>query len=157
MLTEDIKKIAQDFITENSLGTLGTVDQYGQPWGAVVYFGCDDNFNLYFTTKSETLKHQNIAQNPAISVVFANEENQITVQVRGTARLVLNNLEANSAADALTHAATKSRDWIPPLSKLDAGSYQLYKIQVNYARLSGFGDKRAGEEPDIIEYTPKEN
>lgn len=149
MLTADIIKIAQDFISENPLGTVGTTDTAGRPWGAAVYLGCDDQFNLYFSTKRETRKHQNLSSNPQISAVFTAEEPKITVQVSGVATLVTQHDEARAAADALQHAKDKQTDWVPPLDMLDAGSYELYKITVNYARLSGFDNQ-----PDIIEYTP---
>lgn len=91
-------------------------------------------------------------QNSSVAVVFTNEQNQQTIQARGIASVVANTEEANAAADVLRHTTGKSLDWTPPLSKINAGSYQLYKIAVNYARISIFGDKRAGETPTIIEY-----
>lgn len=149
MLTKDIIEIARDFIAENPLGVVGTVDAAGKPWGAAVYLGCDDRFNLYFSTKSETRKHQNLSKNPHISVVFTAEEPKITIQALGKADPVEHHDEARAAADALQHAKGKKVDWVPPLEMLEAGSYQLYKITVEYARLSGFDNQ-----PDIIEYTP---
>lgn len=152
MLKKDLIAIAQDMIRNNPLATICTVDKTGELWGAAVYMGCDDEFNLYFTTKSHTIKHTHLTDNPHVAVVFASERKQETIQLRGEATLVSGNKEANTAATALTHAANKSLDWTPPLSKLKAGRYKLYKITVSYARISSFGDRRVGERPAIAEY-----
>lgn len=154
MLEADIIKIAKDFIDENPLGILGTVNAAGEPWGAAVYFGCDTtHFQLYFSTKDQTRKHQNIQENPKVSVVFTDEANQMTIQVHGRASLVNDNQEANAAADAFNTIVRKTDDWKLPIAKMDAGKYELYKIEVRYARMTGFGDHRKGEKPEVIEYT----
>lgn len=153
MLETDIIKIAKDFINENPLGTLGTISSAGEPWGAVVYFGCDaSHFRLYFSTKNQTKKHQNIQENENVSVVFVNEAIQMTIQAQGKASLVASNQEANEAAEAFNTITRKTDDWKLPIAKIEAGGYELYKVEVAYARLTGFGDHREGEKPAIIEY-----
>ena len=153
MLEADIVKIAKDFINENPLGTLGSASLAGELWGAAVYFGCDPGgFVLYFSTKNETKKHKNIQENPQVSVVFVNEEIQMTIQALGSAEIVDNIEDATAAAEAFNATTRNTEDWKLPLEKMKAGGYELYKVVVEYARLSGFGDHREGEAPAVIEY-----
>jgi uncharacterized protein YhbP (UPF0306 family) len=153
MLEADVIKIAKDFINENPLGTIGSVNANGEPWGASVYFGCDANkFVLYFSTKDETKKHQNIQENPNVSVVFVNEEIQMTIQAQGVAEVVNTIEDATAAAEAFNATTRNTDDWKLPLEKMQAGGYELYKVTVKYARLTGFGDHREGEMPEKIEF-----
>lgn len=154
MLESDVVKIAKDFIHENPLGTIGTINTAGEPWGAVVYFSCDaEKFTLYFATKNQTVKYQNIQENAQVSVVFVNEEIQTTIQLQGTAMLVEDSKEAVAAAEAFNKIVRKTDDWKLPLDKLPAGGYELCKVEVGYARLTGFGDTREDGELAIVEYT----
>lgn len=152
MLKTDIARIAQDFIKFHPLAVLATVDKNNKPWGAAVYAGSDEQFNIYFTTKSQTAKHTNITTNSSVALVFVNEQKQATLQVRGEARVVADAQEANTASNILRQISTGTEDWTPPIAKLKAGEYELYKITVNYAKLRLFGDKRKGEVPQEWEY-----
>lgn len=153
MLESDIIKIARDFINENPLGVVSTASQAGNLWSAAVYFGCDSNaFTLYFSTQNETKKHQNIQENSQVAVVFANEAIQTTIQAQGEAEIVSDLQEATAAAEAFNATTRKTDDWKLPIEKMNAGGYELYKITVKYARLTGFGDHREGESLEIIEY-----
>lgn len=152
MLQSDIAKLAKDFVGYHPLGVLTTVDEKGIPWAAAIYVGSDDKFNLYFTTKSQTSKSANLRANPAVSLVIVNEQKQATLQAQGEARVVGSPQEANTASDVLRSISTGSEDWTPPIAKLDAGNYEMYKITVSYAALRVFGDKRKNEVPQEWEY-----
>ena len=153
MLQADIARLAGDFIKFHPLGVLATVNTNGVPWTAAVYVASDDEFNLYFTTKAHTKKQANIAQNPAVSLVIVNEQKQATLQAQGEAKRITDPKEANVASTVLRRVTTDSEDWMPPIAKLDAGEYELYKIKVTYAALRVFGDRRKDEMPQEWEYS----
>lgn len=156
MIEQDIARRAQEFVRAYPLGTLGMLDERGKPWGTAVYFGIDGHFNLYFTTKTGTAKHGYLQRNPAVSVVFVNEAKQETLQVQGEAAMADSTSQNREVEEALERIAPKTDDWTLPIVKLKEGGYELYKIDVHYAKLTWYGDKRQGEIPMTVEYRPDE-
>lgn len=140
------------FIQSHALGVLGTVDGDGVPSGAAVYFGVDDSLQLYFSTKSETQKNQNIVENPRVSVTFTDEASQVVLQITGVAEALKNSEERDTAVQALSDIKHLTTDWLPPLPKIDAGYYVVYKVVVRYARISDFSNRQLGEGAVVYEY-----
>ena len=141
-----------DFVAHNSMAVLTSLDENSKPWGSAVYVGVDNHFNLYFTTKSQTQKSKNIKSNPEVSVVIINEPKQETIQLQGVAEVITNAAEAQAASHAIGSVSIKSEDWLPPIAKLHAGDYELFKITVSYSVLRLFGDRRSGQRPQEFIY-----
>lgn len=154
MNNQETQSLISSYVAGHSLAVLTTIDEHGKPWGAAIYVGADSHFNLYFTTKSQTEKSKSIKRNPNVSVVIADEQHQSTLQLQGEARMVSDPLEAETASSAVRSVSVKSEDWMPPIAKLHAGEYELYKITVTYAKLRDFGDRRKGEMPTEWVYKP---
>lgn len=152
MINEDKKHQMLEFVRAHPLGTLGMLNDQDKPWGVVVYFGADSQFNLYFITKTSTAKHQYLQRNPEVSVVFMNEAKQETLQVQGEALMADSSSQNREVEEALRRIVPKTDDWTLPIVKLKEGKHELYKVVVSYAKLTWYGDKRQGETPTTIEY-----
>lgn len=152
MENQETIRLLYMYVAQRSLAVLTTIDEAGKPWGAAVYVGVDHNFDLYFTTKSQTEKSRSIKQNPNVSVVIVDEGEQSTLQLQGEARVISDPYEAETASKAIREVSIKSDDWMPPIAKLHAGEYELFKVTVSYAKLRSFGDRRKGEGPKEWEY-----
>lgn len=140
------------FIQAHPLAVVGMTDSNGNPWATAMYVGSDEDLTLYFMTKTNTAKHSYLAKNPDVSVVYVDELSQITVQIQGVARLIKTPAEAENVEKALTSITRNGEDWMTPLAKLNAGSYQLYAVDVTYGRMSSFGGKVMREGADFVEY-----
>ena len=147
--SEDVKKIVE-FIKVHPLGVLGTVSVTGEPFGAAVYFGTDDELNLYFITKSETQKNKNIVENTLVSMTFADEASEQTVEAGGEVSVIMNNEQRHEAIAALSQVKHASNDWLPPLPKIDAGYYIVYKVTPSYARLISYDNKGIEEGGEVV-------
>ena len=144
------------FLTTNQLGTLATADKEGQPHTAAVYFTIDPDLNIYFITKDQTTKARNIAENSKVAFAVYEAASQKTVQVQGTAAAI----DDPSRADdifrrilAITASTSESR--IPPISKLSAGGYGLYKITPDVMRMASFTKPEHGQPNDIFDAVVK--
>lgn len=140
------------FIQEHPLVVVGTVNANGWPYGAAVYVGVDAGLNLYFLTKSETDKSKNILENNHVSITVADEASQTTLKLRGEAGRLATPEEHEQALSALGAVKRGDGDWLPPLPKIHAGYYLVYKITTQYANLSVYENSNLEEGPEVIEF-----
>src|SRR6185369_13519133 len=87
MLNEEIKKKLLDFLRENKLMVISTVDSEGnKPEAAVVGFAENENLELIFGTSTTTRKYKNIQGNSMVACVIGWDGRFGTVQYEGMVR-----------------------------------------------------------------------
>jgi|SRR3989344_2137855 len=87
MNNEEAKKRIMDFMKENMLTVISTVDvDINKPESAVIAFAQKDNFELIFGTKNTTRKYRNLQKNPNVSFVIGWDSDIGTVQYEGVAK-----------------------------------------------------------------------
>lgn len=141
------------YINQHPLAVLSTVDEAGQPHGAALYAGSDDHLNVYFMTKTETTKARNIRSNPAVALTFASEEHQTTLQITGTATAVKAHDENATAFRVLAALKHEGEDYRLPLTKLTAGPYIVFKVNIERAVLTEYEHRDQLEGVIRTEYT----
>ncbi len=101
MTQEEIKKNIYDFIRQQSLTVIATVDQAGnKPESAVVGFAENENLELFFGTSNKSRKYKNIESNKNVSFVIGWDGRTGTVQYEGVAE-ELSGDKAGEAAAAM--------------------------------------------------------
>lgn len=133
-------KATLDYLRAHSAMVVSTA-QANKPHGAVVYYYCTAPDMLYFLTKSETLKARNLQQNPQVSVTIFDETELSTFQGFGTARVVTDSREVDVLMDSLTAVYAKTPDFLPPITKITAGEFQLISIMLEQAELRQFKNR----------------
>lgn len=56
-----------DFLRQQRLLTISTVDENGNPWTSNVYYSIDNKLNLFFVSPTSTLHSTHIHNNPQVS------------------------------------------------------------------------------------------
>lgn len=64
-----LKKLVLEYLSKNRLMTLATTDG-DKPWAATVFFNFDKDLNIYFISRPDTRKTENLTKNSSISVVI---------------------------------------------------------------------------------------
>lgn len=128
------------FLKENSVGVLATVDPNNNPHATTVYYSMDENFNVFFTTKHDTKKQDNLKHNNHVMLVVYDAFSQTTVQVTGVAQAVTDDVVVSSETfrNTVRAAIRTSESGVPPISKLYAGSYVAYCIKPVQIRMAIF-------------------
>lgn len=143
--TEQYEKIVS-YIDSNPLATLGTVDADGSPHGAVVYVFADpEKPKLYFLTKNETKKFKNLRGRSKVSITIANRAENSTLQATGNSSVTRDSDILDMVVKKMARANSISSEWVPPVSKLDAGQYTVVQIDLDHARLAEFNGGPAGQ------------
>jgi uncharacterized pyridoxamine 5'-phosphate oxidase family protein len=71
------------FLKKNIMATIATSTPEGGPEAAAMYYVADDDFTLYFVTRRDSRKYENLDKNRRIAVVVADQETVETVQAEG--------------------------------------------------------------------------
>jgi len=137
--TSESSKRIYDFLKLHSVGVLATVDPNSDPRATVIYYAVDEDFNITFTTKRDTKKHDNIQHNNHVQLVAYEASSQTTVQITGIAEDISDTPEANEVfSNTLKAAIRTSEAGVPPISKLYAGHYVAYRIKPKQIRMAVF-------------------
>lgn len=136
----------RDFLESNPVAALATADVHGIPYASTIYFVVDKDFNFFFVTKQETQKYKNLTDNKHAALTIHDTENQTTVQVTGSVKLINDiNRFMDIYDQILTISSGVSSSDRPPVSKLFAGDYVLFCLVPNSVRLAEYSNPDHGE------------
>lgn len=137
-ISEKYAKIAS-YINDNPIATLGTIGEDGTPHGAAVYVYADQEKHIvYFLTKNQTQKYVDIQGNGSVSLTIVNPQENSTVQATGKAFTVHDSQALDAVTKQMVRANPLASEWIPPVSKLEAGQYVVVGVKLTHARLAEF-------------------
>lgn len=128
-----------NFIKNNPLSVISTVDPNNKANGASMYIVSDDKLNAYFLTKTNTRKYQNIMNNPSVAFTSHLESGLTTLQMIGDAAPINPAEDDNQKIYALFEGIReKIVNYSLPISKLNAGEYVIFKVNVDHALLTEY-------------------
>jgi general stress protein 26 len=85
---EAIKQEALDFLKKHIFAVVASITGDNMPNAATVLYHIDDDMNLFFMTRKETRKFENLMTNGRVAAVVGLGDGPGTVQMEGVARLV---------------------------------------------------------------------
>jgi general stress protein 26 len=109
----EAQRYIAELLQEKGVGVLATASATGQPHAATIYFTTDEDLNIYFITKHETQKYQNLKDNARAALAVFEEKSQSTVQVVGAVSEIKDADLANKVfADILSLISRTKRDQV---------------------------------------------
>jgi uncharacterized pyridoxamine 5'-phosphate oxidase family protein len=130
MEKEQARKQALAFLKNNIVAVVATVGIDGVPEAATVHYVIDNNFTLYFYTKSNSRKAKNLQNNTQVAIV-GTENIPMTVQLDGVASMMYENEETATIIDRLAKVSSKGY-FPPPINSLAGDAISVYKIEPKY-------------------------
>jgi uncharacterized protein YhbP (UPF0306 family) len=86
------EKKAKYIINTNKYMVISTSDRAGEPWGAALFYACDEGYNFYFYSNINSRHCINLLKNPKVSLAIFNQNSLIGsyegVQLEGKASMV---------------------------------------------------------------------
>lgn len=141
-----------DFLRNNPVGLLSTVTPDNDPHGSVVYFTPDNTFRIYFLTKTQTRKYDNIAHNSHVMLTVFDPSALSVAQITGTAEPINENSKVNAIARSIMSAYIQIHsDGVPPIAKLNAGEYAALIIYPSLIRMATYGRPETGTYNELFE------
>jgi general stress protein 26 len=138
----DKRRDALTFLKSHKTGVLSTLSPEGHPRARTIYYSCDDAFNIFFITLTDTRKVKDITAHEQVAFVVSAEDVPQTLQLEGTAEdqtevAVLDENIAEITKHWLSNTAYRA-----PLTHFDPGIIRYYRITPTWVR---WGDFRTGE------------
>lgn len=150
--TSPSREDLSNFLREHGAGVLATADASGKPHAATVYFTFDQVLNLYFVTKRGTQKSRNLAANPRAAIAVFDTASQTTVQAEGTVVEVSNAQDVQWVFNDIWRIAFQaSPRTAPPVTRLAAGGYVVYKMAAPALRLATFARQNPEDYDSVFE------
>lgn len=141
-----------DFLKGSRVGVLATADKKATPHAAAIYFVVDEELNFFFVTKEKTIKHKNLQENPHVSLAVYDAKVQTTLRVEGKAAVIENVNQFMELFNKLLKVSLDTGDSPrPPVSKLFAGDYYMYKLEPKQVRLAEYMKPDRGDFSDLFE------
>lgn len=132
MSDKDVKSLIHDYISSHIQFALATNGKH--PWIATMYYGVDDDLNMYFLTDPATIHAQALKENPLVSAVIADSpqnpaSKKIGIQLYGHASEIEGE-EAIKAGFAIWREVLKVTDPKYSYEGIKSGElhYRLYKL-----------------------------
>lgn len=151
-MQQDPVRTISSYINQHPLTVLSTLNADGTPHGTTIYTGSDGQLNVYFMTKSGTTKVRNIRENSAVALTMSSEDHQTTLQINGHAAEITMPDEGTIAFQVLGSIRHQSEDFRLPITKIEAGSYVIFKVEIVHATLTQYEETNRISGTAKIEY-----
>jgi general stress protein 26 len=145
--SEGKREEALSFLVNHDTGVLATLSRANETHARMVYYTCDDAFNIYFITLKNTRKVSDLASNEQAAFVVSEMEVPRTIQIEG----VVEDLTSSAVVDPLltdfVHRLMSHDKYGIPLSHFDASELKFYRLTPTWVR---WGDFTFGEGTDKV-------
>lgn len=122
-------KKAMDFLRQNEVAVLSSVDRTGNVRGSVVYYHVEQSGLIYIVTKDKTNKVRNIVGHGQVALTVYEPDTLKVLQISGVADIEGRPAERESAFKALVHTRkVGGKTVFPPVTKLKSGGFIVLRI-----------------------------
>ncbi|MCA9332964.1 pyridoxamine 5'-phosphate oxidase family protein [Candidatus Saccharibacteria bacterium] len=133
-----LDKEQRNFLNTHNSGVLSTIDRAGNVHGATIYYVANSD-TVYMLTKSDTEKARNVLVHPQVALTITEELAYQTLQLRGFAEVVNNNDKKNEVFNQILKFRNElDQTTLPPVTKVQNGSYVVLKISFTEAKYYNF-------------------
>ena len=145
---EELRNLILDYLAINKRMSLSTCKD-GLPWAATVMYAYDEDLNIYFLSKVETRKVQNLLSNSRVAVTI----NEVTggigkvkgIQLEGKCRMV-GRLEAARVYALFLKKYFWLKDYIPSAEQMFSRAISDRLFKITPKKIYYLDDERFGRE-----------
>lgn len=148
--SDESEQLIREYLEKHRTGVLATSDIVGNVRSCVVYYEPTNDMQLIISTKKETQKFKNLAENSSFSFTIFDEYDQSALDIGGRAYEIDDpKIRARAINNMTKQSLLKSKRLIPPAEKLIAGDYGIMQLKPMVMRLAIYARPSEGE--DIFE------
>jgi len=145
----DKRKARQDalaFLKQHRTGVLATISRDYKPHASAVHYTCDDKFNVYIITLTNSRKFDALSAHPEVAFTVAVDDVPQTLQIEGAAANISSTDEAGVKKDELFEIHSKNALFYAPIWKMDMHDTAIIWIQPRWVRWSDYAFAKDGDE-----------
>jgi general stress protein 26 len=144
---EGKREEALSFLVDHDTGVLATLSREGAARARLVYYTCDDAFNIYFLTLKATRKVADLATNPRAAFVVSETDIPRTIQIEGAVEDLTDTATVDPILDDFVHRLMAHGKYGIPLARFDASELKFYRLTPQWVR---WGDFTFGQGTDNV-------
>lgn len=145
---EIVKKLALQFINQQTVGIIATVSADATPEAATVMYIMDEDWSLYILTHADSRKALNIQANPHVAFVIGTTLVAHTVQIQGEATILT---VSDPQYQIISQKFRDSRKLtLNPLINTYVTNYILLKITPTWVRYLSFDQATNKEQYAVL-------
>ena len=129
---------ALSFLIANQSGVLATISAAGEPSARLVYYTCDDSFNIYFLTLANTRKAADLKANPRAAFVVSETETPRTIQIEGTVEDLTDTATVDPLLADFVNSLLSHKTYGIPLTHFDESTLKFFKLSPKWIRWGNF-------------------
>lgn len=141
MDTTDARPLALSLLQSKKAGVLSTLSPEGTPRARIIYYACDDRFNIYFLTFANTRKAEDLRTSPKVAFTVTDDTLPRTIQLEGEAQDITNSPVDDRIIESLFEHLEMNTKFYAPVAHLDRSDIRFYRITPTWVR---FGDFTTG-------------
>lgn len=144
-LTMRARQDALAFLTRHKTGVLATSERDYQVHASLINYTADEDFNIYFITRSDMRKFKALSAHPQVAFTVATTDVPQTLQIEGMAMDISLDPEASKKKEALFATLNSNEMFYAPLAKLDLGELVLVWIRPTWIRWADYAFEESGD------------
>jgi len=134
-----LSKSAQQFLIENHVAVLSTIDRNGNVYGATVYYYPESANKVYILTKASTQKANNILAHPQVALTVSDSDRLQTLQIQGMAEVEIElRVRKRVFAEIIKNHKHGQSDKLP-LFQIEGDDFIVIKVSLNSFKFSNYG------------------
>jgi uncharacterized pyridoxamine 5'-phosphate oxidase family protein len=145
-MAEDSRTDALAFLQRHRTGALATAGHDNVPHSSVVHYICDEKFNIYFLTLTNSRKYEALKAHPQVAFTVFTEDQPQTLQLEGMAVDISTSDEVGIKKDELFETLNKNPFFYAPISKLDTHETAVVWIKPTWIRWADYAFAEEGNE-----------
>ena len=154
--TLDKRDDALSFLVGHDTGVLATLSDEGTPRARLVYYTCDDSFNVYFITLANTRKAGDLRRDPHAAFVVSETDTPRTIQIEGKVTDLTDTVELDPMLTNFVHKLMSHERYGIPLTRFDASELKFFRLAPEWVRWGDFTSGRGNDEV-FTEINPQES
>ena len=139
------RKTALDFLKRHKTGVLSTVSAQNEARSRLLYYVCDDEFTIYFSTLSSTRKFKDITAHPQVSFTVGDEAVPQTLQMEGVVSEITEEQKLESNLASIIEVLMSNSVFYWPVIKLNEGEVKLLQMKPAWVRWADYAYAEKGE------------
>lgn len=138
MDTTEARVAALALLKKEHAGVLSTLSPEGEPRARLLYYSCDDAFNIYFLTFANTRKVQDLKAFPKVAFTVVDRTVLQTLQIEGDVADITNSPVNDDIIEKLFDHLQMNTEHYAPLARFDRSDIIFYRLTPTWVRFGNF-------------------
>jgi uncharacterized protein YhbP (UPF0306 family) len=127
-----------DFLKGHSKAVIATVDSQDQPSTSAIFYIVDKSNSIFFVTKSQTTKSENLKLNSKAALTILDDSMPITLSLIGVAVEIIDQKDRDDVMQEVFKLSYSELHDYAPIIKLHKGSFSVMKFIPTQGKLTDY-------------------